>query len=93
MSRTFALSLVVSACLLGGCAMEQYHYPTSQDKVPVEAVVAFSEKFPSDVIKSISEQKMLDGKVQYTFVSTNTKTNGEHTTFISADGKVIDRPM
>ena len=93
MSRTVAVSLVVSAFLLGGCSMEQYHYVTTQDKVPPEAVVAFSEKFPNDTIKSISEQKMFDGKVQYTFVSTNPKTNVESTTFITADGKLVDRRM
>ena len=93
MGRTFALSLVVAACLLGGCAMEQYHYPVAQDKVPTPAVVTFSEKYPNDVIKSISEQKMMDGKVQYTFVSTITKTNAERTTFITADGAVVCRKM
>src|SRR4051812_13935401 len=93
MSRIAALSLVLAAFLWGGCAMERYHYPITQDKVPAEAVVAFSEKFPNHVIKSISEQKMLDGKVQYTFISTNPKTNGDSTTFITADGKLVARRM
>jgi hypothetical protein len=93
MLRNVALLTAVVLFTLAGCALEQYHFPTTQDKVPAAAILAFSEKYPNDVIKSITEQKMMDGKVQYTFVSTNPKVMPDRTTFITADGVIVDRKM
>jgi hypothetical protein len=62
--RTGLLTGIVSAGLLAGCStMEQYHFPQTQEKVPVNVIVAYSEAYPNDTIKEITEQNMYDGKV------------------------------
>ena len=92
MARFSSALLVVVALGLGACAMEQYHFPQTQDKVPANVIVAFSEAWPNDVIKSINESKMFDGSVQYTFVSTNAKLPTDRMTTITAGGKVLPNP-
>jgi hypothetical protein len=78
---------VATAFLLAGCAtMEQYHFPQTQDKVPVKVLVAYSEDHPNQVIKSITEQKMFDGHTRYAFVIADTKLV-ESTVMYGAEGK------
>ena len=56
MSRHMLGFAVAAAFLLAGCAaMEQNHFPQTQDKVPVKVLVAYSEDHPNQVIKSITE--------------------------------------
>jgi hypothetical protein len=94
MARVSRALLIVAALGLGACMMEQYHFPQTQDNVPVKVVLAFGDKWPNDTIKSITEQKMMDGKSQYTFVSTSSKHTTDRVTVIAADGTVLpDMPM
>ena len=90
--RLVALSTAAFLVLSGCSALEQYHFPQTQDRVPVEAVVAFSEARPNDVIKEIYEQKMFDGATHYRFVSTDSKSQ-EHTLVFTQDGKPVAGAM
>ena len=91
MSR-LSFAVIITSLALSGCAtMEQYHFPQTQDKVPAEVIVAYSEDHPNedhpnDVIKSISECKMFDGTTRYTIVATD-KLNKDKIVTYTADGK------
>jgi len=86
MSR-LSLAVIITSLALSGCAtMEQYHFPQTQDKVPAEVIVAYSEDHPNDVIKSITECKMFDGTTRYTIVATD-KLNKDKIVTYTADGK------
>jgi hypothetical protein len=87
MSRHTLACVVAAAFLPSGCAvMEQYHFPQTQDKVPVKALLAYSEDHPNQVIKSIAEQKMFDGHTRYAFVIADTKAV-ESIVAYGADGR------
>lgn len=83
-----SMTLLATVLGLAGCAMEQYHFPQTQDKVPVNVIVAYSEEHPNEVIKSIQEEKMFDGSTRYTFVINNGKTLDKTVSYTS-DGKAI----
>jgi hypothetical protein len=90
--RYFVLAVAVAFCFAGCSVMEQYHLPQTQDKVPVNVIVAFGDAYPNDTIKSITEQKMFDGTTQYKFTTSDRK-NVEHTVAISQDGKTVANPL
>ncbi|GEM_PF-4201735 len=87
--RSVILLAVVGMSLTGCAVMERNHFPQTQDKVPVTAVLAFSEKRPNDEIKEIYEQNMYDGSVHYLFISTD-KDKKPVETCIAADGTPIN---
>ena len=88
MSRHMLGLVVAAAVLLTGCAaLEQNHFPQTQDKVPVKVIVAYSEDHPMEMIQSITQQKMFDGHTRYSFVIAHTKTNAVKTVAYGADGK------
>ena len=95
MKRSMLALAISCAVSLGGCAaMEQYHFPQTQDKVPVKVIVAFSDKYPNQTITSITEQKMFDGSKRYQIVMGGAKTpNGEATATFTEDGDPVPSPM
>lgn len=85
--------LMLTALALTGCGvMEQYHFPTTQEKVPVEVIVAYSEAHPNETIKDITEQKMYDGSTQYKLRIANAK-NVEREVAFKADGSKAADPL
>jgi len=93
MSTRLSALLVLSALTFTGCAsMEQYHFPQTQDNVPVPVIVAYSDAHPNEVIKSITEQKMFDGTIQYKLTVADSK-NVEKTLAFKADGTPVANPM
>ncbi|HVT79457.1 MAG TPA: hypothetical protein VHM90_02275 [Phycisphaerae bacterium] len=86
MSRLSLAVLLVALGLTGCGVMEQYHFPQTQDKVPVNVIVAYSEDHPNEVIKSITQSKMYDGKLRYTFLIADSK-GVEKTVRYDAEGK------
>jgi len=96
MKRSMLMAMAAcAAVVLGGCsAMEQYHFPQTQDQVPVKVIVAFSEKYPNQTISSITQEKMFDGSVRYQFVMAGAKTpNGQATATFSDSGDEVASAM
>ncbi len=90
--RHFVLIAAATLSLAGCSVMEQYHFPQTQDKVPVNVIVAFGDAHPNDTIKSITEQKMFDGTTHYKFTIADAK-NVEHTVAFTQDGKPVEHPL
>ena len=85
------LGLLAGVLALGGCAvMEQYHYQPAFNEVPTEVKLAFSEKYPNDVIQMNQTigQKMFDGTLRYQLVVLNSK-NVERQVVYLADGTEV----
>jgi hypothetical protein len=91
MSRRLSVLVVLGMLGFGGCAsMEQYHFVPTYSEVPVKVKLAFSEKYPNDVIKTDGtlEEKMFDGTVRYRLTVTDSK-NVQREVLYTAEGQEI----
>ena len=89
MKTTMGVLAVMGLGLLCGCSvMEQFHRPTTMDKVPSPVVVTFSRTYPNVTFKDWEERKMYDGTMRYA-VNVTDKNKVDSEVVITADGQVV----
>ena len=91
MPRPILALLATAAIALAGCnVMEQYHYAPAVNEVPTPVKIAFSEKYPNEVIQwpQTYAQKMYDGSMHYRVVALDAKS-ASHEHVFNADGTEV----
>ena len=89
MMKSVLILCSFAVLILAGCAhVEQYHFPQTQDKVALPVIVAFSHKYPNDVISDITEEKMFNGQRRYQLLIADSN-NVTRTVCFTEDGKEV----